>query len=403
MKFTCAFCSRWIEYGEPLFFCPFCGRGYSGSQPVMPSVSHIVIDSDSRRAVQEKYWNQAKSTISLLFRDLIAAIPRFLPPEEDAEVIEEDYAEEIQKRKPLNTRRLMELGECTSIAQFRRKLEALMNRIVEEFDFRAKVLHKIGASEAESRNAEVSLRLKEALGEAVDIEDAQNEIDLYREEAFIHEFCDSMCGILGCSSSEALRPALAYAPENIDFAELDQLRNRLMKQLSENGGASLRITNAHRELVSVLLKAQPILVHVLEENSLFALSAMTSSFDKKWKPKEYADRLNALMQKDYDPFFGEPPEEFIETFSKAASAMITFIGGLPERADSELLCLSVDEIERRVCQKKHEMIEEHKVECLAKLAYRWKDCLIVLLDKAYQDQKDMLEISEKLQKMQEEL
>ena len=92
MKFTCAFCSRWIEYGEPLFFCPFCGRGYSGVQPVIPSVSHIVIDSDSRRAVQEKYWNQAKSTINLLFRNLISAIPRFLPPEEDDESAEDDYA-----------------------------------------------------------------------------------------------------------------------------------------------------------------------------------------------------------------------------------------------------------------------------------------------------------------------
>lgn len=224
---------------------------------------------------------------------------------------------------------------------------------------------EVGASEAESRNAEVSLRLKEALGEAVDIEDAQNEIDLYREEAFIHEFCDSMCGILGCSSSEELRPALAYAPEDIDFAELDQLRNRLMKQLKENNSASLRITDVHRELVSVLLQAQPILVHVIEENSLFALSAMNCSFDKKWKPEVYVDRLNTLVQKDYDPFFGEAPEDFIETFSKATSAMITFISGLPEKADSELFCLSVDEIERRVRQKKHEMIEEYKVECAA--------------------------------------
>lgn len=123
MTYACDQCGRSFACGERVSFCPFCGRAYAAGQQE-PTV-RIVIEADSGRTVQAKYWNMAHQALRRVMNRLSSRLPA------ERQRYQLDWAEWLSKQR-----------RCSSTAQFKRHCDEFLAKL-------GAVLRKDDADEGE--------------------------------------------------------------------------------------------------------------------------------------------------------------------------------------------------------------------------------------------------------------
>lgn len=386
MAYECRKCGRTFIYDELVSFCPFCGQAYNSMGQNEMSM-RISIGSDSERTVQEKYWRLTRQALESALADLWDCIPRFSliqEDEEDAE-IPESYT-----TVPLFVHQFMVLKNSSSFTMFRNNL----NRYLSDLELvcrRKNEILNLAARNVDAYQKEiVALKLSFELGEWA-VEDLEDEysIDFDKEAEFIQEFCLDLAEGLGNLSPERMDPEPNYDGENIDWqAEIDACKPEKFP----------KFTKDHIELVNAIRKTSDVVMRAVQDNSTFILSAMKNCVDEKFNPKVHIGRLHKLAEADYDPLFGDPPEELIEAFSDAVVNVSVYLNNLPDYEDA------MEYAPKRLIEKLKQRLDELKLDALKSYTKDWFKQLHQELDRLYQNQKEnMIDVYNEIEQLTQRL
>lgn len=114
-----------------------------------------------------------------------------------------------------------------------------------------------------------------------------------------------------------------------------------------------------KKLLDVLMRTQATLNRLIDENGTFVFADAAEKKAKQPMTKQ-AEKLDTLAQKDYDPIFGESYEPFVTAYVQAMAAITKLVQ--PKEKD-----VSAD-------------------------AKAWGEKLDFMLDQAYQNRKDMMNV-----------
>ena len=208
------------------------------------------------------------------------------------------------------------------------------------------------------------------------IEDLEDEysIDIESEADFINGICTDLAEIAGSQNPDRLQLELIYDPETIDWVEL-------MKDDEEWDSLSV-VTDEHKALLQEIRNAVPALMSVINQNSLFVLSAMQFDVEEETPPAEIAKRHRDLEEMNYDPIFGEPPEHLVEAFFDALVYMTNYLNGLPDYEN--VVSMTSDQQLHKLKKK----LDSVKLDSLYGLIETWASKLCQELDKLYQSQSE---------------
>lgn len=256
MVYSCKKCRRSFECPDAISYCPFCGTAYDGD---VSGTTRIVIGSDSERTVQERYWRQTDLEIQRMLR----LLKQELPDPDDVEKQSIDLQEWSRVQ-----------GRCTSVVQFEKRFQALLNQIDAGMQ----------AKSPQAPPAPISL------------------------EAFTEGF-----DALGERISETLgetatleRPALRYEP----------VENRLRQAAERDGWGTLYATiqGVWPKVRAIIREYGPFVIQS-------ALKRLPYGSSKEVDPERLSRRIQKLAQKEYDPLFGEDCDEFADAFCKGVLAL----------------------------------------------------------------------------------
>lgn len=397
MDYRCSRCGRTLSYGETVSFCPFCGQAYHalslGENASLAALNEgngrISIGSDSERTIQEKYWKLTQGSLCSAMHLLQCSLPRFSTEREASEAKDVKVPEEYKVAR-LDIQKFMRLRNSTSFVMFRKNLEEYLADLDTACKQRKSILN-IAIENFEAYKKEIIARkLSYELGEW-SIEDLEDEysVQIDTEERFVRDYCTDIAEVLGNMSPDRLNVELDYDPEEIDWqSELEESEQKEFPLL----------TQGHVELVGLIRKVSVTAIRAVQHNGMFILSAMKQSLDEEFKPEAYIERLRMLAEEDYDPLFGDPPEEFIEVFSRAVANMTAYLNGL----------LDYDEVgdyapERLMDQMKH-ILDQKKLDVLNSLVEEWLNVLSQELDRQYQRQSEnMVDIYNSVEQMRKKL
>ena len=381
MLYQCAKCGRGFSSDESLSFCPFCGTAYfsmSGSASPLITAQRIVIGSDSERTIQEKYWKESQQTIHGIIYKLKSALPRF--SEERPENEHRDAMLDEYETEPLDVKTFISLRSVTSTAEFDAKFRKYLEKLQNTFLIKSKILEKLRAAQADPRHMNIK-KLLESNNISL-FEDAYS-VQLKKEEAYISDVCSEIAEAIRCMDPGLLRPCLQYDPKEDEWFETDK---------EEEEDSWPQILEPYGELLKTIMAVKDVLIRVVEENSTFILSGMKYYSDEEddgedFKPDVHISILKELAQEDYDPIFGQSPDELIAAFTEAVVRFSVFVNGLPDCEDWKYSCPEIDLPYYR------ELLDDYKISCLRNLINDWATNLDQELDKAYQEQRlDMITI-----------
>lgn len=376
MKFTCSTCHRTMEWNEELFFCPFCGKAYRGSE--QPATMKITVGSDSERTIQEKYWNRTRTAIRDAMVQLWSSLPRFSKiTEEEASQMKETPQQ--YQAQLLENEELSELECCTSTAGFRLEMKKILENVEREYQRRCTLekLWKKNVEEDRQISAERKAAMEHGEWSVEELED-EHAVDIDAEEAFIQQFCTELAEDLGSMALERLQPELDYDPDKIDW--LDWLKDE--EDDEEAPVDDFALFPDYALLWTEIRASAPAVIAALESNGLFALTMVHGEASKGFDPRQCAKELQKLKTGDYDPLFGESPEKFIRTFFSGLANLMEYINNLPGYA--EIMALSPEQ-KRRKMQKR---LNQIKLDSLLRLIHRWSEILSMELDRLYQSQSE---------------
>ena len=253
MRFHCDACGREMQAEEALSFCPFCGKPYQSEA----RAAQVVIAGDGERAVQEKYWDEARRAISRL--------TMYLMPEEKPAQPEKGW--------PDNEQFVQALRRARSNEAFMRACENRLGEIKKRLERPAKPVQKPLGLSAETERE----RMRPALLEAA--------------------------RSLGCPNPEALEPELCVRRTDPE-KEAEPLPKFDAAELFE-------------QVQAVLPRVKRVLG---EEGAYPAIAAAEDVVGEDWtrvKPKALERQLRVLFEEEYDPLFGPPCGPFLQAFWKA--------------------------------------------------------------------------------------
>lgn len=384
MNYSCSSCGRAFICDETISFCPFCGRAYAAAGvQASAATQRIVIGSDSERTVQEKYWKKAQAEVNNSLLRLRRSLPRFAleKKEKEAEVPREYRFAAIEIQS------FAALKRCTSIATFKNRLAEYVSALDRAFGVHAALLALAEQNQQPYRKAIAARRRAFEAGEwsIEELEDRYS-VDIEHEEEFIDGFCRDIAEAVGCMSPGRIQPELDYDPDHIDWMEI-------MKD-DEDWKELPKITPAHLTLLDAIKKVLPQILQIVTENGLFVTSAMPKDANEKFNPARETEELLSLAERDYDPIFGESPEQLIEAFSRAVIDMSQFENELPDYEDLQY-ALPEQQLERL----KREL-DGIKLHALYGYIEKWRNALDQELDRAYQGQnEDMVDVYNAVEKL----
>ena len=220
-------------------------------------------------------------------------------------------------------------------------------------------------------------------------------IHITEEERRICDFCYEAAQVLDCADPLSLRPVMRYAPEDDDWAKLDD---------DEVDFPQPSDLMPYEHLLNSLLALQDTLIQVVHSNSAFILSDMdfdvgeNEDEDKRFDPAGFVPLLQELSTEDYDPIFGKAPDQLILVFSEAIARLSAYVNDLPGYLDWKSLC---PEKEDQVLKRR---LDDYKMSCIQHFLSDWQNALEQELDRAYQGQRiDMMQASSQIARMTEEL
>ena len=262
MMYTCSQCGRRMDYPEALKYCPFCAAAYDRSDLESPAPSaqplRIVIDSDSTRDVQKKYWQMARISCNKALHLLMNQVLE----QEETPTVQLNFAAWLDEQRTI-----------TSGAQFRRGCDRLIDKI-----------HK-------------ALTDQKAMEQTAPID-----LDAKADE--INKVCLRLAEALGSDNPKALCPALKYQ-ENGEVYSVKEPDDRKAGE------------DVH-DLLEAVLRARPVFYQALDEGGIYIAFSSGSSAAQEdandASPAKLAQTLDALTVKDYDPLFGEQYDGFISAF-----------------------------------------------------------------------------------------
>ena len=390
MIYQCKRCGRDFACDMQLSFCPFCGTAYfaSASAPApAPVTQRIVIGSDGERTVQDKYWRESRQMIRCAIRLMGESIPQFSEPRPDPP--DTKIPKEFDARE-LNIDGFFSRCRAASTGSFGTILGKYLGDLRNAFMIKSRILHRIHEALQNSRRDEIRVLI-----EAGDLHAFEDEysIQITEEECRICDFCYEAAQALGCDDPLMLRPAMRYAPEDDDWARLDD---------DEADFPQPSDLEPYERLLSSLLALQDTLIQTVHSNSAFILANMgfdvNEDEDEQFDPAVFIPLLQQLSAEDYDPIFGKAPDEMISTFSEAIARLTAFVNTLPDYLDWNALC---PEKEDQVLKRR---LDNYKTDCLQHFLSDWQCTLEQELDRAYQGQHiDMMQASSQIARMTEEL
>ena len=262
MMYTCSQCGRIMDYPEALSFCPFCAAAYDRAELESPAPSaqplRIVIDSDSTRDVQKKYWQMARISCNKALHLLMNQVLE----QEETPTVQLNFAAWLDEQRTI-----------TSGAQFRRGCDRLIDKI-----------HK-------------ALTDQKAMEQTAPID-----LDAKADE--INKVCLRLAEALGYDNPKALCPALKYQ-ENGEVYSVKEPDDRKAGE------------DVH-DLLEAVLRARPVFYQALDEGGIYIAFSSGSSAAQEdandASPAKLAQTLDALTVKDYDPLFGEQYDDFLSAF-----------------------------------------------------------------------------------------
>lgn len=384
MNYSCSRCGRTFTCDESISFCPFCGQAYAtATDNAGTATQRIVIGSDSERAVQEKYWKKAQAGVNAALLRLRRSLPRFALEKEKKEAeVPREY-----RFAPVEIKDFILFKRCTSIAMFKNRLAEYISALDKAFGVHAALLARAEQNQEPYRKAIAARRRAFEAGEwsIEELEDRYS-VDIEREGEFIDGFCRDIAEAVGCMSPGRVQPELDYDPDHIDWLEI-------MKN-DEDWKELPRIAPAHLALLDAIKKVLPQVLQIVTENGLFVTSAMPEDASKEFNPAREAEELLSLAERDYDPIFGESPEQLIEAFSQAVIDMTQFENKLPDYEDLQY-AMPDQQLERL----KREL-DSIKLRALYDYIEKWRNALDQELDRAYQGQgEDMVDIYNAVEKL----
>lgn len=390
MNYQCMRCNKSFSCDENLLFCPFCGNAYQATA-VAPQVvtQRIVIGSDSERTIQEKYWKEAQTATNRILRNLKFSLPRYKEerPEDENSIIPKEYDE-----KELRISSFIALGHVTSAGEFKAKLNRYLKDLQKKFEIKSKIHHNLQRAIRENRALALGEKLLDRY-KVADFED-QYTVRITQEEEYINNICLSLAEAMHCHASKEMIPALAYDPDNVNWAGYDE------PEEDEEAGYSLpESLSEYARLLEVLMEVSASLLKIVEENSTFILSSFSDAIenldeDEAFIPSDYIPQLNELAHEDYDPIFGKTPDEFLIVFAEAVYRLSWFIENLPSYQDWLYRCPEENTLFF------NQLLDDYKIRCLRDLIDRWSSKLSQELDKTYQEQRlDMISLSQAIEQI----
>ena len=394
MIYQCKRCGRDFTCDMQLSFCPFCGTAYfaSASAPAPVSVTQrIVIGSDGERTVQEKYWRESRQMIHRVIHLLGESIPQFSEPRPDPDLRDSQIPKEYSA-KELDIDGFFSRCRASSTGSFGTILSKYLGDLRDAFMIKSRILHRIHEALQNSRRDEIK-----ALIEAGDLYAFEDEYSIHitEEERRICDFCYEAAQALDCVDPLSLRPVMRYAPEDDDWAKLED---------DEVDFPQPSDLVPYEHLLNSLLALQDTLIQVVHSNSAFILSDMdfdvgeNEDEDKRFNPAGFIPLLQELSTEDYDPIFGKAPDQLILVFSEAIARLSAYVNDLPGYLDWKSLC---PEKEDQVLKRR---LDNYKMSCIQHFLSDWQNALEQELDRAYQEQRiDMMQAASQIDQMTEEL
>ena len=251
-----------MDYPEALKYCPFCAAAYDRAElesPAPPAQPlRIVIDSDSTRDVQKKYWQMARISCNKALHLLMNQVLQ----QEETPTVQLNFAAWLSEQRTSRS------GE-----QFRRGCDSLIDKI-----------HK-------------ALTDQKAMEQTAPI-------DVEAKADEINKVCLRLAEALGYDNPKALCPALKHQ-ENGEVYSVKEPDDRKAGE------------DVH-DLLEAVLRARPVFYQALDEGGIYIAFSSGSSAAQEdandASPAKLAQTLDALTVKDYDPLFGEQYDGFISAF-----------------------------------------------------------------------------------------
>lgn len=382
MHYTCSNCGRTLNLGEELSFCPFCGNSYHGAAQAI-STTRIVIGSDSKKTIQEKYWNLARESVQHTLNRLKKSLPRFSEKRNQKMIWSKSMCDRY-KREPLDVQELSELEHSASTAVFQAKMRRILENMEKAYRTSSALLELGNSYIEEDRKISSERAAAMECGEW-SIEEIEDEysINIAAEEAFVQEFCAELAENLGNMSPDRLRPELDYDPDSLEWLQ-DEDEDEDEASLQDECFAHFA---EYGVLWTAIQNAAAVVIDVLQSNGLFALTMVHGEASENFNPKQCARDIQTLKNNDYDPLFGESPECFIQTFFDGLANLMAFINAFPDYID--VMQLSP---EQKLLDMKN-ALDEIKLNALRRLIVCWSDILTQELDRLYQSQnEDMMDV-----------
>ena len=252
------------------------------------------------------------------------------------------------------------------------------------------ILGNLHAAATDPRHAEI----RESI-DACDLSAFEDEhsVCIAKEESFICEICDQMAYLLGCHEPLALHPVLKYSPESDDWADMGN-EEKTMPHLMD--------MKPYEHLMTTLLKLQDTLIQIVRSNSVIILSNIRFDIreigEEDFDPESFVPQIKKLSAEDYDPIFGQSPEELLSVFSEAVARLSGFVNSLPDYQDWMALCPEENS------QLLNRRLDMYKMGCLQQYLSDWQDALEREMDRAYQEQRaDTVQVYERLKQIVDEL
>lgn len=395
MIYTCSSCSRTLEFGEEISFCPFCGNAYQKKEQAV-AVTKIVIGSDSERTIQEKYWNYTRKAVHAALDNLKESLPRFSEKRDKKIVCDEKTCEQY-KTERLGVCALSELAYCTSTVEFQAKLQHILADVEKKYRVSGELVELGNKYTKENRriSAERKLAIESGEWSIEEIEDEYS-VDIDAEEAFVQDFCSELAENLGNMAPDRLQPELDYDPDSTDWLEDES--NEDESNENESNKKCLAPFQGYAALWKEIQASASAVISALECNGLFVLTLIHGGIEESFDPNRCAKDLRKLRDEDYDPLFGESPECFIRTFFDGLANLMNYINDLPNYRE-----IMEQSPEQKLLDMKNEL-DEIKLDSLKQLIHSWSDILSRELDRLYQSQSEnMMDVCSGIEKMGERL